>query len=238
MMAVEMSQSGQEPRIQAVVFDLDGLMFNSEDIFHEVGQATLRRRGKELTKELHSQMLGRRAPEAMQICIEYHSLPDTVEDLLRETRELFEQLSTLHLAPMPGLHRLLDHIEEHELPKGVATSSGRSYLERMLTRFQLQYRFDLTLTAEDVTQGKPNPEIYHKAAERLGIPVTEMLVLEDSHAGTTSAVRAGAVAVSIPNRHTRHLDFGHAHRVVSQLDDPILLRYVSGNSRKSTRRPS
>jgi HAD superfamily hydrolase (TIGR01509 family) len=231
-MAVEMSHTGQEPRIQAVVFDLDGLMFNSEDIFHEVGQTTLRRRGKELTQELHSQMLGRRAPEAMQICIEYHSLSDTVDDLLQETRELFEQLSELHLAPMPGLHRLLDHIEDHALPKGVATSSGRRYLEGMLTRFQLQDRFDLTLTAEDVTHGKPNPEIYQKAAERLGIPTAEMLVLEDSHAGTTSAVMAGAVAVSIPNRHSRHLDFGHAHRVLSQLDDPILLRYVSGSSRK------
>jgi HAD superfamily hydrolase (TIGR01509 family) len=232
-MTVAMSPTGPEPRIQAVVFDLDGLMFNSEDIFHEVGETTLRRRGKQLTPELHSRMLGRRAPEAMQICIEYHSLPDTVDDLLQETRELFEQLSAIQLAPMPGLHRLLDHIDEHQLPKGVATSSGRRYLEGMLTRFQLLHRFDLTLTAEDVTHGKPHPEIYHKAAEQLAIPVAEMLVLEDSHAGTSSAVAAGAVAVSIPNRHSRHLDFGHAHRVVPQLDDPVLLRYVCRNSRRS-----
>lgn len=230
-MAVVMTNTGREPRIRAIVFDLDGLMFNSEDIFHEVGDTTLRRRGKQLTPELHSLMLGRRAPEAMQICIEYHSLPDTIDDLLQETRELFEELSAVQLAPMPGLHRLLDHIEEHELPKGVATSSGRRYLEGMLKRFQLHDRFELTLTAEDVTHGKPHPEIYHKAAERLGIPAAEMLVLEDSLAGTTSAVAAGAVAVSIPNRHSRHLDFGHAHRVVPQLDDPLLFQYISGNSR-------
>lgn len=235
-MDVAMTNTSQEPRIQAVVFDLDGLMFNSEDIFHEVGETTLRRRGKQLTSELHSRMLGRRAPEAMQICIEYHALSDTVDELLQETRELFEQLSAFQLAPMPGLHRLLDHIDEHELPTGVATSSGRRYLEGILTRFQLHDRFDVTLTAEDVTHGKPHPEIYHKAAERLGVPTAEMLVLEDSHAGTTSAVAAGALAVSIPNRHSRHLDFGHAHRIVPQLDDPVLFRYVSGNSRKSPQR--
>ena len=77
------SSSGLRP-IHAVVFDLDGLMFNSEDIFHEVGERTLRRRGKQLTQELHTRMLGRRAPEAMQICIDYHELDDTVEDLLHE----------------------------------------------------------------------------------------------------------------------------------------------------------
>jgi len=231
------SSSGLRP-IHAVVFDLDGLMFNSEDIFHEVGETTLRRRGKQLTQELHTRMLGRRAPEAMQICIDYHELDDSVEDLLHETRVLFEELAAIHLAPMPGLHRLLGHIEQHNLPKGVATSSGRRYLEGMLARFGLADRFDLTLTAEDVSHGKPHPEIYLTAAQRLGIQTAQMLVLEDSHAGTSSAVSAGAIAVSVPNRHTRHLDFGHAHHVVGQLDDPLVLQLISASSRPSKSRPA
>lgn len=213
--------------IRAVVFDLDGLMFNTEDIFHEVGHEMLRRRGKEMTHELLSQMMGRRAPEAMRICIEYHDLDDTVEGLIDETRAMFQTLAVDRLAPMPGLHALLRHIESRELPKGVATSSGRRYLEEILMRFRLLERFHLTLTAEDVTHGKPHPEIYLAAAKRLGIEPEEMLVLEDSHAGTTAAVDAGAVAVSVPTQHSRHHDFSHAHFIAERLDDPVVLQLLT-----------
>jgi HAD superfamily hydrolase (TIGR01509 family) len=212
--------------IRAVVFDLDGLMFNTEDIFSEVGREMLRRRGKEMTHDLLVQMMGRRAPEAMRICIEYHDLDDTVHRLIDETRPMFRELPVDRLAPMPGLHNLLERIESRQLPKGVATSSGRKYLEEILVRFELLERFHLTLTAEDVTHGKPHPEIYLAAASRLGVAPDEMLVLEDSHAGTTAAVSAGAVAVSVPTEHSRHQDFGHAHFVAERLDDPQVLELL------------
>ncbi|MCY2965778.1 MAG: HAD-IA family hydrolase [Planctomycetota bacterium] len=223
-----MSNAVPAPEIRAVVFDLDGLMFNTEDIFNEVGHEVMRRRGKEMTNELLSLMMGRRAPEAMQACIDYHQLDDTVQGLIDETRVLFRALAEDRLAPMPGLHDLLAHIETRQLPKAVATSSGRKYLEEILTRFELFDRFHFTLTAEDVTHGKPHPEIYLSAARRLGIEPSQMMVLEDSHAGTTAAVAAGAVAVSVPTRHSRHQDFSHAHYVAKRLDDPWVLSRLGG----------
>jgi HAD superfamily hydrolase (TIGR01509 family) len=209
--------------IKAVVFDLDGLMFNTEDIFNEVGHLVLARRNKEMTRELLQQMMGRRAPEALQLMIDFHDLADTVPGLIDETRELFTELAVDRLAPMPGLYRLLEHIETLGLIKGVATSSGRRYLEEILNRFELLERFHLTLTAEDVTHGKPHPEIYLTAAERLGVAPREMLVLEDSHAGTTAGVSARAVVVSVPNEHSRYQDFSHATCVATRLDDPQVL---------------
>jgi beta-phosphoglucomutase-like phosphatase (HAD superfamily) len=130
--------------VRAVVFDLDGLMFNTEDIFNEVGHEVLRRRGKQMTRELLQQMMGRRAPEALRIMAEYHQLTDTVPDLIDETRTLFFELAGDRLAPMPGLFELLAHIESRALPKAVATSSGRRYLEQILGRFELMERFHLT----------------------------------------------------------------------------------------------
>jgi HAD superfamily hydrolase (TIGR01509 family) len=127
---------------------------------------------------------------------------------------------------MPGLYELLEHIESRGLVKGVATSSGRGYLEDILNRFDLLSRFHLTLAAEDVTHGKPHPEIYLTAALRLGVQPGEMLVLEDSHAGTSAAVSACAFAVSIPNEHSRHQDFSHATYVASRLDDPYILQLL------------
>ena len=221
------SQFPNRPLIRAVVFDLDGLMFNTEDIFNDVGRLVLQRRGKEMTRELLQQMMGRRAPEALGLMIEFHGLTDdTVGGLLDETRTLFTELAVDRLAPMPGLHTLLDRIEARGLAKGVATSSGRRYLEEILHRFDLLDRFAITLTAEDVTHGKPHPEIYLTAAEQLGVAPGEMLVLEDSHAGTTAAVSAGAVAISVPNDHSRHQDFSHATYVATRLDDPYVLRLL------------
>jgi HAD superfamily hydrolase (TIGR01509 family) len=221
------SQIPNSPTIRAVVFDLDGLMFNTEDIFNEVGRLVLQRRGKEMTRELLQQMMGRRAPEALGIMIDFHSLvDDTVAGLIAETRTLFSELAVDRLAPMPGLDTLLQRIEARRLAKGVATSSGRRYLEEILQRFDLLDRFAMTLTAEDVTHGKPHPEIYLTAAQRLGVAPEEMLVLEDSHAGTTAAVRAGAVAISVPNDHSRHQDFSHASYVATRLDDPYVLRLL------------
>jgi HAD superfamily hydrolase (TIGR01509 family) len=214
--------------IRAVCFDLDGLMFNTEDIFNEVGVEVLRRRGKEFTPELVGLMMGRRADEAIRVMIDYHDLSDSVPDLKKESWDLFDVYLGDRLAPMPGLHDLLEAIEGRSLPKAVATSSGRAYLERILGRFELLSRFHFTLTAEDVERGKPDPEIYLRAATRLGVRPEEMLVLEDSHAGTTAAVAAGAVTVSIPTIHSRHQDYSHATHRVDRLDAPELLRLIQG----------
>lgn len=212
--------------IRAVCFDLDGLMFNTEDIFNEVGVEVLRRRGKEFTPELVGLMMGRRAEEAIRVMIEYHGLNDSVEGLKRESWDLFDDYLGDRLAPMPGLYELLDAIEDRGLPKAVATSSGRTYLEGILRRFDLQSRFTFTLTAEDVTHGKPHPEIYLTAANRLSVAPGEMLVLEDSLAGTTAGVSAGAVTVSIPTVHSRHQDYSHATHRATRLDDHVILRLV------------
>ncbi len=218
--------------IKAVVFDLDGLMFNTEDIFNEVGRLVLARRNREMTRELLQQMMGRRAPEALRIMIDFHELSDTVPGLIDETRALFTELAADRLAPMPGLYTLLQHIETRGLTKGVATSSGRRYLEEILNRFELLERFHTTLAAEDVTHGKPHPEIYLTAAERLGVAPHEMLVLEDSHAGTTAGVSAKAVVVSVPNDHSRYQDFSHATYVATRLDDPQVLAMLQAGVRR------
>jgi len=214
------------PPIAAVVFDLDGLMFNTEDVFNITGRELLRRRGKVMTHELLTQMMGRRPHEAFAAMIQMHELLETYEELLEESRIIFEALLLEHLAPMPGLFELLDLIEMRGLTKGVATSSPREYLEDILGRFDLLDRFDFTLTAEDVTHGKPHPEIYLTAAARAGVKPEVMLVLEDSQAGTQSAAAAGAVVVSVPHEISRSHNFDGARYVAESLVDPKILRLL------------
>lgn len=214
--------------IRAVVFDLDGLMFNTEDIFEEAGQDLLARRGKELTQEVRGLMMGRRAFDAFTVLKEHLELTETVEELMQESDQLYQTVLDAKLSPMPGLHELLEKIESRLLPKAVATSSHRAYMENVLGRFDMIDRFEFHLTAEDVSQGKPHPEIYLKAAEKLELEPDEIMVLEDSQMGTEAAAAAGACIISIPTRHSDGHDFSAATHIVDRLDHPIILQLLGG----------
>jgi HAD superfamily hydrolase (TIGR01509 family) len=210
------------PRLRAVVFDFDGLMVNSEDVFEVVGQELMRRRGLEMTDEIRRGMLGRRPTEAFEVLKRLTGIPDVIEELMAETETLFAATARSMLKLMPGLLELLDLVEQLGLPKAVATSSPRDYLQTLMNRFDLQPRFPIRLTAEDVTRGKPHPEIYERAAKRLNVDPSEMLVLEDSEPGTRAAAAAGAFVVAVPNIHTAWGDFSMSRLVLSSLHDPRL----------------
>lgn len=219
--------------ISAVCFDLDGLMFNTEHVFFASAEVLLGRRGLPMTRDAMNCMLGRRPLESFRNLIELLSLTEEPAKLLEESRTIFYGLLDSRLETMPGLFELLDRIEANGLPKGVATSSPRDYLERMLGRFNLQRRFPVTLTAEDVTHGKPHPEIYLAAAERLGVAPANMLVLEDSFAGTQAGVAAGAYVIAIPHEHTCEHDFTGAKHLAKTLVDPVILDLLESSTAKS-----
>lgn len=197
-------------------------MFNTEEVFNRSGAELLKRRGKDAPQKLFHSMMGRRAQEAFQVMIDMMDLTESIEELQVESEELFFSMLDDVLAPMPGLLELLDAIESRDLPKAVATSSHRPYLNNIMGRFDMLDRFHDTLTAEDVTHGKPHPEIYLTAAERLDVDPAEMLVLEDSENGTKAAAAAGAHIISVPHAISRHHDFSSAKAIAESLHDPII----------------
>jgi HAD superfamily hydrolase (TIGR01509 family) len=209
-------------RPRAVVFDLDGLMFNTEELYQGVGTELLRRRGKDFPPELLNRMMGRPGRVSLQMMIDWHKLPDTVQQLADETEDIFGSILDTRLAMMPGLEDLLASLEVAGIPKAVATSSGRKFTTNVLGRFQLEPRFKFLLTAEDVVEGKPHPEIYLTAAKRLGVEPTHMVVLEDSQNGCRAAVSSRAIAVAVPGGHSRTHDFTGAALVIDSLADPRL----------------
>ena len=210
----------------AVVFDLDGLMFNTEELYQDVGSELLRRRDREFTKELLDQMMGRPGRISLQIMIDWHSLEATVDELERETDEIFVDILATRLAPMPGLLALLNALEQANVPKAIATSSRRAFVETVLGRFDLEPRFRFILSAEDVIDGKPHPEIYLKAAARFGVPPDRVVVLEDSQNGCAAAVAAGTIAVAVPGGHSLSHNFDGARLSIDSLADPRLYELI------------
>ena len=206
--------------ILAVAFDLDGLIVNTEHVFHQATVELIEARGMEMPPGLLRAMMGKRPQDSYGIMKEMLGVDDSPEALHDETHDRFFRLLEIHLEPMPGIFELLDRLEQLGLPKAVATSSPREYLSEILAKFDLTDRFAFSLTAEDVVNGKPHPEIYLTAAERHGITPPQMLVFEDSENGTRAGSAAGAFVVSVPHDHSRDHEFSPTGFVADTLRDP------------------
>ncbi len=207
------------PTLQAVVFDLDGLMFNTEGLYQQVGSEVLRRRGKEFTSDLIDQMMGRQAHKALQLMIDWHKLDDTPAELAEESMAIMFGLLPDQLEPMPGLPGLLDSLEANDVPKAIATSSSRVFVDRVLSQFAMEPRFSFVLTAEDIANGKPAPDVYLLAAEKHGVAPEQTMVLEDSQIGCQAAVAAGTFAVAVPEGQSAQHNFDGVKLVVDSLAD-------------------
>lgn len=214
--------------IRAVTFDLDGLIFNTEHVFARTADQMFDERGVEMPDDLMRRMMGRRPPEGVRLMKEALQAKESVNELQEVTSEVFLGMLDEYLEPMPGVFDLFTQLEELDLPRAVATSSPRRFLDNLLGRFDgLHDSFAFTLTAEDVEVGKPNPEIYLKAAAQHGIDPDEMLVFEDSEAGTNAAAAAGAFVVSVPHEYSQHHDFTNASRIADTLRDPLISEILS-----------
>jgi pseudouridine 5'-phosphatase len=222
--------------LRAVVFDLDGLIANTEDLYEKAGEAVLARRGKTYDAPLREQMMGRPVADALQIMIACHSLSDPLEALMCECKDEMLALVTTSLEAMPGLYDLLDELQTANMPIAVATSGPREYAQHVLTQLKVIERLRFVLTADDIRHGKPDPEVYLLAATKLQLPPAQMMVLEDSGNGCRAAVAAGAYAVAVPNRHTYLHPFPGASFIANTLADPRIRQALgiphAGNARR------
>lgn len=214
--------------VRGVAFDMDGLLLNTEDLYEFVGNELMRRRGKEYREEVRRKMIGLPAPHAFGVLIQEEQLSDHWQDLQKETDEIFEEILEDQLATMEGVDEILGIVEALGIPRCVATSSTRQFAESALERTKILERMDFVITAEDVPRGKPHPDIYIEAANRMGIHPSEMLVLEDSETGTAAGVAAKAIVVSVPNEHTQHGTFQGAHFIAETLLDQKLRKLLQG----------
>lgn len=209
--------------IDAVTFDFDGLMFNTEQVYEIVNDVMLERRNCVSDPAVVARMMGRPGPVALQIMVEAYDLDDDVSYLELESQEIYLELIGRGVDPMPGLFDLLAALESLGIPKSIATSSRRLMVQPLLEQSQLLSRFEFMLTAEDVTAHKPDPQVYQRSATLLGVACSRVLVLEDSTVGCRAGVAAGAVTVAIPSKHASQHDYAGARFIADSLADARIL---------------
>ncbi|MFZ0547223.1 MAG: HAD family phosphatase [Candidatus Promineifilaceae bacterium] len=210
-------------KFQAIVFDMDGLMVDSEPVARRGWEIILASYGKELDTQTYERMVGLRLEDSAALVADTFGLPITPTELADRKEAVMVRLRAAGLPVMPGLHALTDFLNAQQMPWAVATSSRRQYAFDVLAQLGLAESCQAVAAGNEVSHGKPAPDIYLLAASRLNIAPEHCLALEDSVPGGRAAVAAGMTLAAVPNGHTNSADFPFAHYVLNSLNDAIPL---------------
>jgi len=184
--------------IEAVVFDLDGVLLQSEEVWDEVREKYVRERGGRYDAAIQRAMMGMSSTEWSRFLHDEAGVPDDPREINLEVvrRMLAAYRERLPLVPgaVEAVHRLAA-----QFPLGLASSSNRELIDTVLDVSGLAPCFAATVSSEEVAHGKPAPDVYLEAARRLGVEPTRCAAVEDSHGGIRSAKSAGMRVIAIPN---------------------------------------
>ncbi len=218
--------------MQAVIFDLDGLMINSEDLSLKAYRQILAPYGKNLNKHDHHSLIGSDSQTSASHVVTMTGVPLSWQTLAKVHWERLIELIDVELTPRLGVIELINELVDRHYPLGVASNSPIEYVEHALKAIGVRTAFRCVVGYDQVAQGKPAPDVYLAVAACLGVAPAHCLALEDSPIGMRSALAADMRCVVIPNEHLRTADFTGAYRCYDSLDDlrtdlPSILNTVS-----------
>jgi HAD superfamily hydrolase (TIGR01509 family) len=185
--------------IEAVVFDLDGVLLDTEELWDEARREIAQERGGRWQPDAQRAMMGMSSPEWSRYMHDVIGLPDPPE---RISEEVVERLAELHRRQLPLIDGAVEAVRRigARWPLGIASSSNRPLIDLFLELTGTQGLFRATVSSEEVAHGKPAPDVYLEAATRLGVAPEHCAAIEDSENGIRSASSAGMQVVAIPNR--------------------------------------
>ena len=191
---------GNMPFPNAVIFDMDGLMLDSEVLYQKAWKAAAAELGYQLDDSLYLSLIGRSNVEAEALFLKIFGADFPAAKFDQRWEASWRQSLQAEGVPLkPGLLELLDWLEKQEIPKAVGTSSKMAEAELCLSLAGICDRFSIIVTVDQVAAGKPEPDIFREAAKRIGVSPVQCLVLEDSNAGVQAANHAGMSVIMVPD---------------------------------------
>jgi HAD superfamily hydrolase (TIGR01509 family) len=186
----------------AVIFDMDGLMLDTESLGPQTWRVAAATIGVDFDLDLLPAMIGRNYRDCRDMLREHYGASYPVEQLTATCLTVFDAIVAREgIALKAGLRELLDWLESENVPRAVATSTRRDRAEAQLTQQGLLARFALLVGGNEVERGKPAPDIFLLAASRLAVAATDCVVLEDSEPGVRAALAAGMMPIMVPDLH-------------------------------------
>jgi HAD superfamily hydrolase (TIGR01509 family) len=184
----------------AVLFDMDGLLLDSERVALGIMAACARELGLVWNAEVGLRIIGRNVDDSNRILREHYGNDARLDALPAAFRARYDRHIDDHAIPhKPGVTALLDLLDAHGIARAVATSTQRERAARKLERNGLLRRFDALVGGDEVARGKPAPDIFLAAARALDVPPSVCLVLEDSNSGARAALAAHMAVVVVPD---------------------------------------
>jgi len=198
--------------VKGVIFDMDGVIFDSEGLYREACISLVQRYGGTVTEDLFERQMGLKMDESQRVAVEVSGANISPEEFGRNYEKEFLKKANSALKTIPGVEKLLEFLKG-KVSMAIASSTKIAIIKSFLEMFSFEEYFDTVVGGDQVINSKPSPEIYLKAARLLGVQPEECLVIEDSPAGIISATRAGMRVFAIRHDHNSHLDLSTAEKL-------------------------
>jgi len=202
--------------VKSLIFDMDGLLIDSEELYHKASFDICAIFGKVPTDDVFTRCMGQKLAHSMAVYVEMMDLPVSPEELLSMMHERMVRDINDNLKMMPGATDILKFYHK-KIPMALATGSSTIILDAVLKKTQMAEYFDVIVSADVVDRGKPDPAIFLHAAKKLGVEPQSAVIFEDAQNGVIAGHAAGAYVIAVPNRFTLGADFSKADIVVSNL---------------------
>ena len=191
----------QDKYVQGVIFDMDGLILDNGVVYKRAYQEAASDNGYTLRDELYNRMLGIPHADCNLLLKQTFGEDFPVEEFEEIwSRRYQEVLATEGIPFRDGFEALFAHLEKHQVPIALATSSNRKKVEAHFKNTRYLEAFNAICTSDDITKGKPDPEIYLLAASKINSQPNQSIVFEDSNNGMRAAIAAGCMGIMIPNQ--------------------------------------
>lgn len=186
--------------IKAIIFDMDGLMIDSERVTFECYQERLKDMNLTMDEEFYKTLLGKHIKGIYQRFYDVYGNDFPIQNVIQDVHQLMaERFETEGVPVKKGLVELLHYLKDNNYKTIVATSSNRDRVDKILAQAKITEFFDDSICGDEVTKGKPNPEVFLKSCQKLGVNVDEAIVLEDSEAGIQASYDANIKVICIPD---------------------------------------
>jgi HAD superfamily hydrolase (TIGR01509 family) len=202
--------------IEALIFDMDGLMIDSERLYFQAEREIAARFNASLRDETLWKMMGTKPIEGLAIFVSDLNLPIGAEEALDMRNSMMREKLKKDLVTMPGLSHILS-IFHHHLKLAICTGAQREFLDIVVDRLEIREKFDVLQSSDGIRKGKPEPQIYSETCKKLGLAPEKCVVLEDSQNGVLAGKRAGCYVVAVPSEYTEGQNFGRADFIASDL---------------------